>query len=106
MNSINADDAPIPANSRVALEGFVGSFRNPFHKFMVHTYKEQNKAIASILMLRGAAQGVLEQRMKAVQSGEDEHFDILTHILKLSEHFPGMDELIDHFLTFMVGGKS
>ncbi|XP_048588147.1 cholesterol 24-hydroxylase [Nematostella vectensis] len=107
VNSINAPDAPIPANTRTVLEGLVQSFRKPFIRFQPSTYDFQRKCIESVEFLRGAARGVIEARLKAMAAEEDTHDDILTHIVKIGQHSPDttMEDLIDHFITFIVGGQ-
>ena len=57
--------------------------------------------------LRGVAKGVIEQRQEEKKKGEDERNDILSHILLLQERDSRttMEDMIDHFITFVVGGK-
>ncbi|KAK3744358.1 hypothetical protein QZH41_016489 [Actinostola sp. cb2023] len=107
VDSINAPDAPIPSNTRLALEGLVQSFRKPFIQYQPSTYAYQRKCIKAVKFLRTAAKGVIEARIDAVKKGEDSHSDILTFILKIAQDYPEttIDDLVDHFLTFIVGGQ-
>lgn len=107
VNAIDSPDTPIPTNTRVALEGLVQGFRRPFMFFQPSTYPYQNKCIESVRILREAAKGVIQARMEAVQKQEDSHSDILSYILRIAEEDPTttMDDLVDHFITFIVGGN-
>ena len=108
VNAINAPDSPILANTQLALEGLVQSFRRPFMKYQPTTYSFQNKCIEAVKFLRGAARGVIEGRIEKIMKDEDDgHKDILSYILKTAQGDPNttMDDLIDHFITFIVGGE-
>ena len=108
MNATNDPQTPIPTNARIALEGLVQSFRKPFMRFQPSTFGYQAKCREAVRFLRGVAKGVLEKRQEEKNKGEDERNDILSHILKLSERDSRttIDDMVDHFITFVVGGKS
>lgn len=108
VDSINAPDAPIPSNTRAALEGLVQSFRKPFIRYQPSTYSYQEKCIESVKFLRTASKGIIEARIEAMEKGEDSHSDILTYIIKIAQENSEttIEDLVDHFMTFIVGGMS
>lgn len=57
--------------------------------------------------VRGVARGVIEKRQEEKKKWEDERNDILSHILLLPERDSRTTiyDLVDHFITFVVGGK-
>ena len=50
---------------------------------------------------------MIQARIVAVNKGEDEHDDILSHILQIAQRDENttLEDLVDHFLTFVVGGN-
>lgn len=57
--------------------------------------------------MRGVAKEVIEKRWKAKERGKDQHNDLLSHILLLPERDrrTTMNDMVDHFMSFVVGGK-
>lgn len=107
VNAIHSANAPIPENTRTVLEGLVQSFRKPFLKFQPSTFPYQRKCKKAVRFLRSAAREVIQARIAAVNKGEDEHDDILSHILQIAQRDENttLEDLVDHFLTFVVGGN-
>ncbi|PFX33651.1 Cholesterol 24-hydroxylase [Stylophora pistillata] len=107
LNSTNNPDTPIPINIRIALEGLIQSFRKPFMRFQPSTFGYQAKCREAVRFVRGVAKEVIEKRLKAKMKGEDQHNDLLSHILLLPERdsCTTMDDMVDHFMSFVVGGE-
>ena len=107
MNATNDPQSPIPTNVRIALEGFVQSFRKPFWRFQPSELGYQARCKKAVRFLRDVARGVIKQRQENKKKGEDGRNDILSHILKLQErdNRTTIEDMIDHFITFVVGGK-
>ena len=76
-------------------------------RFQPSTFSYQAKCKEAVRFLRGLGQGVIEKRWEESKRGEDEHKDILSHILLLPEKDSRttMYDMVDHFFTFVVGGK-
>ena len=57
--------------------------------------------------LRGVAKGVIEKRQEESRTEEDQHNDMLSHILLLQQKDSRttIDDMIDHFISFVVGGR-
>lgn len=106
-NATNDPQSPIPSKARIALEGLVQSFRKPFIRFQPSTFAYQAKCRDAVRFLRGVAKGVIEKRQEEKRMGEDERNDILSHILLLPDrdNRTTMDDMVDHFMTFVVGGE-
>ena len=83
------------------------SFRKPFMRFQPRTFGYQAKCREAVRFLRKVAQDVIEKRMEENKTGGDQHRDILSYILLLLHKISTttMDDLVDHFLSFIVGGK-
>ena len=107
LNATNDPQSPIPTNFRIALEGVVQSFRKPFIRFQPSTFGYQAKCREAVRFVRGVARGVIEKRQEEKKKWEDERNDILSHILLLPERDSSTTiyDLVDHFITFVVGGK-
>lgn len=107
LNSTNDPDTPIPTNARIALEGLVQSFRKPFMRFQPTTYAYQAKCREAVRFLREVARGVIEKRQEESKTGEDQHNDMLSRILLLPQRDSRttMEDMIDHFISFVVGGE-
>lgn len=107
LNSTNDPETPIPTNARIALEGFIQSFRKPFIRFQPTTFGYQAKCRGAVRFLRGVAKGVIEKRQEESKTGEDQHNDMLSRIIQLKQKDSRttMDDMIDHFITFVVGGR-
>ncbi|KAJ7326009.1 hypothetical protein OS493_028731 [Desmophyllum pertusum] len=71
------------------------------------TFGYQAKSKEAVRFLRGVARGLIEKRQEENKTGEDQHNDILSHILLLpqKDSRTTMDDMIDHFITFVVGGE-
>ena len=67
----------------------------------------QTKCREALRFLRGVARGVIEKRQEEKKKGENERNDILSHILLLPERDSRttIEDMVDHFITFVVGGK-
>lgn len=107
LNSTSNPDTPIPINIRIALEGLIQSFRKPFMQFQPSTFGYQAKCREAVRFVRGVAKEVIEKRWKAKERGEDQHNDLLSHILLLPERDrrTTMNDMVDHFMSFVVGGE-
>ena len=89
-----------------SLLGVQESFENPFWRFKVSAFPFQNCVIEAVKFIRGFAKRVIEERIRAIQNGDDTPKDILEHILKEAGQNPEitMEDLIDDFLTIFVAG--
>ena len=107
MNATNDPRSPIPKNVWIVLEGLIQSFRKPFMRFQPSMFGYQAKCREALCFLRGVARGVIEKRQEEKKKGEDERNDILSHILMLPERDSRttIEDMVDHFITFVVGGK-
>ena len=76
-------------------------------RFQPSTFGYQAKCREAVSFLRGVAQGVIEKRWEESKRGEDQHNDVLSHILLLPEKDSRttMEDMVDHFISFVVGGK-
>ncbi|XP_078380469.1 cholesterol 24-hydroxylase-like [Oculina patagonica] len=107
LNSTNEPEAPIPINTRIAMEGLVESFRKPFMRFQPTTFGYQAKCREAVRFLRGVAKGVIEKRQEESKTDEDQHNDVLSRIILLQQKDSRttIDDMIDHFISFVVGGE-
>ena len=50
---------------------------------------------------------MIEKRQEESKTGEDQHNDMLSRIIQLKQKDSRttMDDMIDHFITFVVGGR-
>lgn len=76
-------------------------------QFQPSTFGYQAKCREAVRFVRGVAKEVIEKRWKAKERGEDQHDDLLSHILLLPERdrHTTMNDMVDHFMSFVVGGK-
>lgn len=75
--------------------------------FQPTTYGYQAKCREAVRFLREVARGVIEKRQEESKTGEDQHNDMLSRILLLpqKDSRTTMEDMIDHFISFVVGGR-
>ena len=76
-------------------------------RFQPTTYAYQAKCREAVRFLREVARGVIEKRQEESVTGDDQHNDVLSRILLLSQKDSRttMEDMIDHFISFVVGGR-
>ena len=80
----------------------------PFWPFQISMFRFQNSVIEAVKYIRSFAKQVIEERLLAIQNGEDSPVDILDHILREAKENPevSMEDLVDNFVTFFVAGTN
>lgn len=89
------------------LEGVQGAMRNPFWMVKFWTFPYQERIKKSIRYLRQFAKGVISKRLEGLMHEQDQHSDILAHILAMAEKNSdySMEKLVDDFGTFFIAGQ-
>ncbi|XP_056403232.1 cholesterol 24-hydroxylase-like [Hyla sarda] len=106
LDAVHDDQTPFPQAISMAMRGMVEA-RNPlsvFNPFKQDVIREVKK---SLNFLRDTGKERIEQRIKAIQDGDDIPKDILTQILKAAELEGGctMEDFVDNFVTFFIAGQ-
>lgn len=82
-------------------------FRMPFWRISVTTFPYQRSVIKAGKFIRDFGKKVILERQEAISRGEDTPPDILAHILSVKAKEPSItiEDMVDEFFTFFVGGQ-
>ncbi|XP_068689860.1 cholesterol 24-hydroxylase-like [Montipora foliosa] len=100
-------DSIFPAAFKECLAAPIWCLTHPFYFININSYAYQSSIIAAIQFVRDTGKKLIDERRKAIKTGEDVPSDILTYILKSTNEDSTVEyeELIDHFVTFFVAGQ-
>lgn len=100
-------DSLFPAALKECLYAPVWCLTHPFHAININSYAYQNSIIAAIQFLRDTGKKIIDERRKAVKTGEDVPNDVLSYILKSMDEDCTVEyeEVLDQFMTLFVAGK-
>lgn len=104
-SEITEPDSLFPAALKECLYAPVWCLTHPFHVININSHAYQNSIIAAIQFLRDTGKKIIDDRRKAMKTGEDVPNDVLSYILKsMDEDSTEYEQLLDHFMTFFAAG--
>ncbi|XP_075136795.1 cholesterol 24-hydroxylase-like [Leptodactylus fuscus] len=106
LNAVREDQRLFPQTISMVMKGMVEA-RDPLSVFYPSKQGFIREVKRNIDILRKTGKECIEQRIKAIQDGEETPKDILTQILKGGELEEGctLEDLIDNFVTFFIAGQ-
>lgn len=108
LDNTGDPDTTFPSAIYKALEGMDAFFHlTPFWPFQISMFPFQTSVIEAVKYIRSFAKQVIEERLLAMQNGEESPMDILDHILREARENPevSMEDLVDNFVTFFIAGQ-
>ena len=106
LDAVQDANSPFPLSISKSLKGMQDCFRMPFWRISVTTFPYQRSVIKAGKFIRDFGKKVILERQEAISQGEDTPPDILAHILSVKAKEPSItiEDMIDEFFTFFVGG--
>ncbi|XP_067097515.1 cholesterol 24-hydroxylase-like [Osmerus mordax] len=110
LDLLNHSDSPFPNAILLCLKGLMHHVRDVTFQYNPKNQKCVREVKEAIQLLRNTGAKWVNERKKAIQSGEDVPKDILTKIIKAAnkeEHMDKEDEeqMLDNFVTFFIAGQ-
>ncbi|XP_063079351.1 cholesterol 24-hydroxylase-like [Engraulis encrasicolus] len=108
LDLLNTQDSPFPQAIETCLKGMVCHTRDPFFQLWSKNKKAVREIKEACQLLRKTGAMWINERKKAVQSGQEVPMDILTQILKSAEENKTDDDeeiMLDNFVTFFIAGQ-
>ncbi|XP_063079355.1 cholesterol 24-hydroxylase-like [Engraulis encrasicolus] len=108
LDLMNVNDSPFPQAIEMCLKGMVHYIRDPLFQLWSKNKKVIEEIKEACQLLRKTGAMWINERKKAVQSGEEVPMDILTQILKSAEENKKDDDeeiMLDNFVTFFIAGQ-